>query len=132
MMSPYLRLVAMPTEDEIRVLEKRRAWWLRVARRGMNQTGVAKALGLSEKSGSTIGDWERGVSQPSLRQLAQLAAIYGVPLETLVNPPMTDEERLDEIVRLAGDAERAGWGEEAAQGQGDGDAPAAARRRRSA
>ena len=122
----------MPTEDEILLLEKRRAWWLRVARRGMNQTGVAKALGLSEKSGSTIGDWERGVSQPSLRQLAQLAVIYGVPLETLISPPMTDEERLDEIVRLAGDAERAGWDAEGAQAPANGDAPAAVRRRRTA
>jgi transcriptional regulator with XRE-family HTH domain len=131
-MSPHLRLVSMPTEDEIALIERRRAWWLRVARRGMNQTGVAKALGLSEKSGSTIGDWERGVSQPSLRQLAQLAAIYAVPLELLVNPPMTDDERLDEIVRLAGDAERAGWGEGPAPAQKGDDAPGAARRRRSA
>lgn len=77
----------MPTEEEILLLERRRAWWLRVARRGMNQSGVAQALGLSAKSGSTIGDWERGASQPSLRQLAQLAALYDVPLELFVNPP---------------------------------------------
>lgn len=131
-MLPNLRLVAMPTEEEIALIERRRAWWLRVARRGMNQTGVAKALGLSEKSGSTIGDWERGVSQPSLRQLAQLAAIYGVPLELLVNPPMTDDERLDEIVRLAGGAERSRSAEEGARGLANDDEPGVERGRRSA
>lgn len=78
-MPPHLRLVAMPTEEELELRRRRRAWWLRVARAGMNQTGVATSIGLSEKSGSTIGDWERGVSEPSLRQLEQLAALYGVP-----------------------------------------------------
>lgn len=108
-MRPNLRLVGMPTEEELELRRRRRAWWLRVARHGMNQTGVAKALGLSEKSGSTIGDWERGVSEPSLRQLEQLAALYGVPVTLFVTPPMTDEERLDEIVRLAAGEERADW-----------------------
>jgi transcriptional regulator with XRE-family HTH domain len=85
----------------------------------MNQTGVAQALGLSGKSGSTIGDWERGVSQPSLRQLAQLAALYQVPLDLFVTPPKTDDERLDEIVQLAAGAERAGSAEEGAPGLED-------------
>jgi transcriptional regulator with XRE-family HTH domain len=122
----------MPSEDDILLMERRRAWWLRVARRGMNQTGVAKALGLSEKSGSTIGDWERGVSQPSLRQLAQMAALYGVPLELFVNPPLTDDERLDEIVQLAGDAERAGSAVELPPDQTADDEHVDARRRRPA
>jgi transcriptional regulator with XRE-family HTH domain len=131
-MSRYLRLVEMPTEDEIRLIERRRAWWLRVARRGMNQTGVATALGLSGKSGSTIGDWERGVSQPSLRQLAQLAALYGVPMDLFVNPPKTDDERLDEIVGLAGDAERRDWEAAEARGREADDEPGAAPGTRSA
>lgn len=122
----------MPTEEEILLIERRRAWWLRVARRGMNQTGVAQALGLSSKSGSTIGDWERGVSQPSLRQLAQLAALYEVPLELFVNPPKTDDERLDEIVRLAAGEERSDSEVGLDRTLGAGDEPGAAPDRRSA
>lgn len=131
-MSPFLRLVRMPTDEELALIERRRAWWLRVARRGMNQTGVAKLLKLSAKSGSTIGDWERGVSQPSLRQLSQLAAVYGVPVGLFVNPPMTDEERLDEIVRLAAGAERADWEAGVDRGREDDGAPAVGPGRRSA
>ena len=124
-MPGYLRLVEMPTEEELATRRRRRAWWLRVARRGMNQSGVAKALGLSENSGSTIGDWEREISEPSVRQLELLAALYGVPVTLFVDPPMTDDERLDEIVRLAGAAEREDWaagerGDRAAGGEPDG------------
>ncbi len=122
----------MPTDDEIALLERRRAWWLRVARRGMNQSGVAMSLGLSAKSGSTIGVWERGASQPSLRQLAQLAALYEVPLDLFVNPPMTDDERLDEIVQRAGAAERADWDRELGRGREAGDEPGDERGRRTA
>jgi transcriptional regulator with XRE-family HTH domain len=131
-MSAYLRLLGMPTEEELVQRDRRRAWWLRVARRGMNQNGVAEAIGLSKKSGSTIGDWERGVSQPSLRQLEQLAALYGVPLDLFVNPPKTDDERLDEIVRLAGDAERRDWASGRDRGQEADDEPPAAPGRLSA
>lgn len=131
-MYPDLRLVAMPTEDELDLRTRRRAWWLRVARRGMNQTGVAEALGLSRKSGSTVGDWERGISQPSLRQLEQLASLYGVPIELFVNPPRTDDERLDEIVRLASDAERSDWVTGRTLPRAAEDAPPYGRGRRSA
>lgn len=131
-MPPHLRLVQMPTEEELELRRRRRAWWLRVARAGMNQTGVATSIGLSEKSGSTIGDWERGVSEPSLRQLEQLAALYGVPVTLFVNPPRTDEERLDEIVQLAAAEERSDYVTEGERGRPAADAPAAEPRRRSA
>lgn len=131
-MPPHLRLVEMPTEEELELRRRRRAWWLRVARAGMNQTGVATSIGLSEKSGSTIGDWERGVSEPSLRQLEQLAALYGVPVTLFVNPPKTDEERLDEIVQLATAEERADYVTEGERGRPAGGAPSVEPRRRSA
>lgn len=99
----------MPTPEDLDRRQRRRAWWLRVARRGMSQNGVAESIGLSKRSGSTIGDWERGTSEPSLRQLEQLSTLYGVPLSLFTDPPPTDDERLDEIVRLAGSAERADW-----------------------
>jgi transcriptional regulator with XRE-family HTH domain len=122
----------MPTPADLELRDRRRAWWLRVARRGMSQNGVAEALGLSKKSGSTIGDWERGISQPSLRQLEQLAALYAVPIDLFVSPPMTDDERLDEIVRLATDEERSDWAAGERQLRAAEDAPPYGRGRRSA
>lgn len=122
----------MPTDEQLEARRRRRAWWLRVARGGMNQTGVAKAIGLSEKSASTVGDWERLVSDPSLRQLEQLAALYGVPVSLFVNPPKTDEERLAEIVQLAEAEEREDWEQGGQLDRGDEGEQGAAPRRRSA
>lgn len=127
-----LRLVAMPTEEELALRKRRRAWWLRVARRGMSQNGVAKALGMSEKSGSTVGDWERGVGEPSIRQMELLAGLYGVPISLFIDPPLTDDERLDEIVQTAGAIEQSDWDLAQAPGPADGDGPTAAPRTRSA
>lgn len=134
-MSPHLRLVAMPTHEELELRRRRRAWWLRVAResRGLSQGGVAESLGLSRKSASTVGDWERYVSDPSLRQLEMLAVLYGVPLAMFTDPPETDEERLDRIVSGASALEREDWeaGERGSTPGAD-DEPDGAPRRRSA
>ena len=90
------------TERDFEVERRRRAWWLFVFRRvrGMNQSGVAKAVGLKATSASTVGDWERGVSDPSLRQLHDLAVVYDVPFSFLKNPPATDEERAAEAMGI--------------------------------
>jgi transcriptional regulator with XRE-family HTH domain len=98
----------------------------------MNQSGVAKAIGLSENSGSTIGDWEREISEPSVRQFELLAALYGVPVSLFIDPPPTDEERLDEIARLAATAEREGWAAEEGRAPEADDGPDVGPRRQSA
>lgn len=125
----------MPTDEELQLRARRRAWWLRVARdqRGLSQSGVAEAIGLSKKSASTVGDWERGVSEPSLRQLESLAALYSVPLSWFVDPPRTDEERFDELVRDAAELEREDWEKgERDRSPADDDVQGAGLRRRSA
>lgn len=124
----------MPTEQDLAQRRRRRAWWLRVAResRGLSQSGVAEALGLSRKSASTVGDWERQVSDPSLRQLEQLAALYGVPLSLFMDPPQTDEERLDELAAAAIAAEQRDWESQSERGRGAGDEPTVPPRTRSA
>lgn len=99
----------MPTDEQLELRRRRRAWWLKIARKGMSQAGVAEAVGLSEKSASTISDWERGVSDPSLRQLELLAGLYGVPVSLFVDPPKTDEERLAELAGDAAALEREDW-----------------------
>lgn len=131
-MSGYLRLVQMPTEQDLEQRRRRRAWWLRVAResRGLSQSGVAEALGLSRKSASTVGDWERQVSDPSLRQLEQLAALYGVPVSLFMDPPMTDEERLAELAAAAIAAEQLDWASRPEPGRDAGGGPSEPPRRR--
>lgn len=85
----------LPTPSELSRRQRRQAWWLLVSRlsSGRTQTDAANALGLS--AGSSYGDFERGVTAPSLRQLAILAALFEVPMSLLADPPMTDEERLE-------------------------------------
>jgi transcriptional regulator with XRE-family HTH domain len=97
-MSTALRLVAvLPTEAELATRARRRSWWLLVARlaSGTTQAAAASAAGLS--AASSYGDFERAVTEPSLKQLALLAAAFGVPLSLLADPPETDEERLEKI-----------------------------------
>lgn len=113
---------------------KRLGFWLRMAREraGKSQKGAAEHLGFSTKSKSTISDYENGVTVPSLPVLRKLAAWYGVPLSSFTDPEPTPEERLDEIVQLAGDAEREGWEAEEGQGPAAGDAPGGGLRTQSA
>lgn len=121
----------MPSEQEIAQRRRRRAWWLRVAResRGLSQSGVAEALGLSRKSASTVGDWERQVSDPSLRQLEQLAALYSTPIALFMDPPETDEERFLVLAAGAIAAEHQDWAEAQDGGRAAGDEPPSAPRR---
>lgn len=115
------------TEDE--TYNRRLGFWLRMAREraGKSQAGAAEFIGLSKSSKSTISDWENGARPPSLSHLRRLASYYAVPLEVFTAPQPTPEERLDEIVRLAGDGERRDWAAEQGrdhEGEGEpGDEP---------
>lgn len=103
----------LPTEDDLLFRQRRVGWWLFVARlaSGRTQLDAAQALGLS--AASSYGDFERGVTAPSLRQLTQLAILYEVPLSTFTEPAPTDEEALEMVTgvvsqrsALAGEIER--------------------------
>lgn len=125
-----LRLVSVPmTEDELATIRRRRGYWLRLAREhaNMDQNSVARELGMSPKSGTSVLAWEKGTRSPSADQLHQLARIYGVPLSTFTEPRPTDEDWLDELVRETGALEREDWeaGERGAppSEDGTGDAP---------
>lgn len=97
-MARALRLVAvaLPTEADHRRRQRRQAWWLLVARlaSGRTQADAAAVLRLTAPS---YGDFERGVTPPSLRQITTLAGLFGVPVAHLADPPETDEERLEAI-----------------------------------
>lgn len=97
-MSSGLRLVYVPpTEQELAQQARRRAWWLLVARLSSGRTQADAAAALDLSAGSSYGDYERGVTPPSLKQLAILAALFEVPLSVFAEPKETDEERLERI-----------------------------------
>lgn len=88
----------MASEDEERLRDRRRGYWLRLARvRAGNPTlkEVAAALGYSLRSQGTISLWEAGKRPPPLRQLERIAALYDVPVEVFMDPEETDIERLE-------------------------------------
>jgi transcriptional regulator with XRE-family HTH domain len=84
----------LPSEAELSRRQRRQSWWLLVARlsSGRTQADAARAIGIV---GSSYGDFERGVTAPSTRQLVLLAALFDVPIQMLIDPPFTDEERLE-------------------------------------
>lgn len=122
-MGRTLRLVpVLPTEADHLRRQRRQSWWLLVARlaSGRTQADAAAALNLTAPS---YGDYERGITAPSLRQLAILATLYEVPLSLFTEPPLTDEERIEEL---------AGWSSRRTQLAAAEAPKARARRRRSA
>jgi transcriptional regulator with XRE-family HTH domain len=136
----YLRLVEMPTDAELAAQRRRRAWWIAAARRADPRKptliDVALAIGFKAKSASTVSDWENNIGGgPSIEQLHRLAAFYGVPVKTFMEPDPTDQDALDQLRELAIAAvelEQADW--EAGEGAAptDGDEPGALPRTRSA
>lgn len=86
----------LPSEGDHLRRQRRQSWWLIAARlvSGRTQGDASAALGFA--ASSSYGDLERGVRAASLRQLAILATLYEVPLSLFTEPPMTDEERLEE------------------------------------
>lgn len=61
---------------------------------GMEQVELASKLG--RKSGSTISEWEKGSYTPKIKVLAQIANIFHVDLDDLMNKDLT----CDSVVHL--------------------------------
>jgi transcriptional regulator with XRE-family HTH domain len=130
-----LRLVSVAmTEDELATVRRRRGYWLRLAREraNMDQNSVARELGMSPKSGTSVLAWEKGVRSPTMDQLDQLARIYGVPVSTFSEPRPTDEEWLAGLALGAVGLALTDLEEGAARSHDDGEPPAAQPRRQSA
>ena len=53
---------------------------LRLAR-GLSQKALADALGISDRA---ISKWEKGISQPSARNLIAMAKMMGCPVDSFV------------------------------------------------
>lgn len=90
---------------------RRRGYWVRIARKrkGWGQKELAHALGYNEGQSGNLSKWESG-ERPIPSDLFQpLAIALGLPADFLVNPPQTDEERLDEAIQSGIDAEQRDW-----------------------
>lgn len=107
---PPLRLLSagMATKEAQLLTRRRRGYWIRRARlrKGLTLAALADLLDYSEKSISTLSRWEEGVRPVPSDKLALLAHHLALPESWLVNPPETDEERLDRAVREAEELER--------------------------
>lgn len=131
------RLSVAPMGTDPVLDNKRRGFWLRMARERANltQAAVAGQLGLSSESKSTMSAWEAGTREPKLRYLKEMARLYGVPLEMFTDPEPTAveriDERLEELARSALRRERDDWEAETRDPEAA-DAPAERRRTRSA
>ena len=108
-------------------MRRRRGWWLRQARErtGMTQLAVAHELGLS--TGTAVVHWEKGERDPSVAQLALLADLYGVPVETFTKPETTAEERLEQFAHGSTALALRDGESEASRARGAGDRPGAPR-----
>jgi transcriptional regulator with XRE-family HTH domain len=95
----WLRSLPMATDPTAEA--KRRGFWLRISRERANltQAGAAELLGLSNRSKSTLSQWEAGTREPKLRYLNAMARLYGVPLAVFTEPDPSAFEQLEE--RLA-------------------------------
>lgn len=82
------------------VEDRRRGFWLRMARERANlsQPAAAALLGLSDKSASTLSAWESGTREPSPSKLKAMAELYAVPVALFYAPPPTAIEQMDAIV----------------------------------
>src|SRR5574343_481166 len=135
MCTPRLRLLDMgdPTVEM-----RRRGFWFRMARERANltQESVARAIGLSGRSKSTLSAWEAGTRDPRARYVQALAILYGVPVERFMQPAPTPYEAIDEWIaeasRAAAALERQDWEEEEEALLVAADARSGARGRRSA
>ena len=75
---------------------KRRGFWMRVARdvAGVKQDDAAHAIGL--KAGTSILAIEKGRRPVTATEMRILADLYGVPVSMFAEPTMTDEDRVSE------------------------------------
>lgn len=113
-MAPLYRWDVRPADRRYGVAQSsseertRRGRYLRAAREraGMFQGDVADTLGYSVAA--SISHWERGRRDPSLADLKQLAAVYGVPLSLFIDPPPSELDAIDDAIRAAEEAERSG------------------------
>lgn len=99
-LSEYLRLLPMATDPDLEA--KRRGFWLKTARERANlsQEAVAKELGLSGRSKSTMSAWENGTREPKLSYLNAMSRLYQVPVSIFVDPDKMASELLEERLSL--------------------------------
>jgi len=122
------------TEGDRDAVRRRRGYWIRQARelRGWGQKELAAALGYESNVTGNISKWEKGTRPVPSDMFTPLARALGLPADFLVDPPETDEERLDAAIRRAGEMEQRDWASGADRFPAAGDGPGGEPGRRTA
>lgn len=63
---------------------------------GMTQNEVAKHVGVT---GQTILNWENGIYEPKIKQLIQIADLFHVSIDYLVERKKNDEDFIDNLCK---------------------------------
>lgn len=102
-MLPEPRLLHVVASIDVSQENRRRGFWLRMARERANlsQEAVAALVGLSKRSKSTMSAWENGDREPKPTKLSTMARLYGVPVRVFTEPEPTAYERLDDLAHAA-------------------------------
>ena len=53
---------------------------------GLTQAALGKACGVSE---STVANWEKGKSEPTIVQAQTISSVTGIPLDSIIFLPKT-------------------------------------------
>lgn len=90
---------------------RRRGYWVRIARerKGWTQKELAHALGYNGSQTGNLSKWESGERPIPSDLFAPLAQALDLPADFLVNPPLTDEDRLDAAIQSGIAAEQRDW-----------------------
>jgi len=122
------------TDQDREAVRVRRGYWIRLGRRAKGWTlkELGAALGYEGDVTGNLSKWESGDRPVPSDMFTPVARALGLPPLYLVNPPMTDEERLDAAMREAADLEREDWEAGEARARAAGGEPGDAPRTRSA
>lgn len=101
------------TEEQRDAVRRRRGYWVRLARRskGLGLKEFGHRLGYTGNVTGNLSKWETGDRPIPSDMFEPIARVVGLPPNFLVRPPLTDEERLAEAMRLASEQELADWAE---------------------
>lgn len=96
-------------ESDRQALRRRRGYWIALARKRQRLTldALAELVGYGTGSGSIVSRWESGDRPVPSDRFGRLADVLDLPSDYLVEPPTTDEERLEDLAlrRARADAE---------------------------
>ena len=112
-------------DSERQAVRRRRGYWIALARKRKQLTGdaLAELVGYAKGSGSVVSRWESGDRPVPSDRFERIAEVLDLPAAWLVKPPLTDSERLEQVVSEGAALERRDWEREEAERRAAADEP---------